>query len=146
MNTTLARKAVADTQARLAADMPYLQAATKNGLGGSARAWMRRWVLDFAGDVCVICGEAGERDASPKAPNYLHLGHLISAEEIADATGTDISDQGRKGGYRAGNLASQHRACNLRAGTSRILASSLARPDLVPLDLPTFHKYGAAKA
>lgn len=132
-----ARKALATAQASLLADMYWLQGRTKDSIGGRDRALLRRWVLGFAGNICTICGLTGDPDANPRDRNYLHLGHLISAETIALATHTDIySDSGAKGGYRAGNLSCQHKGCNTDKGTATITPAMLKRPDLVPLDLP----------
>lgn len=121
----------------------YMQSRTKARLGGSTRKRMREWLIESQGLTCVICGLLADDTIRYGMPEYAEMGHLISAEYIATATGTDITNTDNKGGYVIGNLAIQHHKCNARMGTSIITADMLARPDLVPLHGPrSFHKNG----
>lgn len=145
MTITIARStvdALEAVQADLLTNLAYLQSKTKDRLGGSTRTAFRTYLLTIfpASPLCVICGDATDPSASLKDDVACHLGHLISAEYIARMTGTDIANQGNKGGYVWGNVAIQHKGCNFRAGTSIIRPRDLARPDLVPLIGPPINK------
>lgn len=109
--------------------------STRNRLGGSRKAILRRWAHAYAGGACMTCGKATHLDADQHDPDAAQLGHLIPA-----ATITPNAPRGMEGGYLAPFIANQCNECNSRLGDAPVDIGTMARPDVVPMEWPTLSR------